>query len=312
MEETRLGRTPTKEAAIWVDGLTKYYGPVIGVEDLSFEVGRGEMYGFLGANGAGKTTTIRLLLDLLRPSRGRAMVLGIDCRKSSMEARRRIGYLPGELPIYPDLTAAGYLDYLARLDGRPVAPEYRAELLERFDVSERGPPAPTPRSITRDEAENRHRPGSDVPGTRADPRRADSRARSVDGPGVSRNARSAQGVRRYHCPALVAHPCRGRGHVRPDRDHPQRPHGGNGDDRRTEAERDAPGHHPVHDSGRQRDGGDSGGDDPQRHADAMGDRGPGTARSGRPGSRLAAGSTTSRSNRSSWRTMSRASTRSRR
>jgi ABC-2 type transport system ATP-binding protein len=136
MEESRLRRTPIKEAAIRVDGLTKYYGPVIGVEDLSFEVGRGEIYGFLGANGAGKTTTIRLLLDLLRPSRGRAMVLGIDCRKSSMEARRQIGYLPGELPIYPDLTAAGYLDHLARLDGRPVAPEYRDELLDRFDVSE--------------------------------------------------------------------------------------------------------------------------------------------------------------------------------
>jgi ABC-2 type transport system ATP-binding protein len=121
--------------AIQVDGLTKYYGAVIGVEELSFEVLPGEVYGFLGANGAGKTTTIRLLLDLLRPSRGRASVLGFDCRRDSLEARRRIGYLPGELPVYPDLSAAGYLDYLAKLDGRPVSRRYLDELLKRFIVS---------------------------------------------------------------------------------------------------------------------------------------------------------------------------------
>jgi ABC-2 type transport system ATP-binding protein len=115
-----------KSPAIQVDGLTKYYGAVIGVEELSFDVQPGEVYGFLGANGAGKTTTIRLLLDLLRPSRGRA----------SLEARRRIGYLPGELPVYPDLSAAGYLDYLANLDGRPVSRRYLDELLKRFDVSQ--------------------------------------------------------------------------------------------------------------------------------------------------------------------------------
>ena len=123
-------------AAIRVDSLTKYFGAVIGVEELSFEVARGEVYGFLGANGAGKTTTIRLLLDLLRPSRGRATVLGFDCRRDSLDARRQIGYLPGDLPIYPDLTAEGYLRYLGQLDGRPVSQQYLEELLSRFDVSE--------------------------------------------------------------------------------------------------------------------------------------------------------------------------------
>jgi beta-exotoxin I transport system ATP-binding protein len=122
-------------AAIAVEGLTKYYGPVIGIEDLSFQVERGEVYGFLGANGAGKTTTMRLLLDLLRPSRGRASVMGVDCHRDSLGARRLIGYLPGDLPIYPDLTAREYLTYLSRLDGRPVAPEYLDHLLRRFDVS---------------------------------------------------------------------------------------------------------------------------------------------------------------------------------
>jgi ABC-2 type transport system ATP-binding protein len=124
------------QPAIQAEGLTKYYGAVIGIEELSFEVSPGEVYGFLGANGAGKTTTIRLLLDLLRPSRGRASVLGLDCRRDTLEARRRIGYLPGELPVYPDLSAAGYLDYLAQLDGRPVSRSYLDELLKRFDVSD--------------------------------------------------------------------------------------------------------------------------------------------------------------------------------
>jgi ABC-2 type transport system ATP-binding protein len=124
------------DAAIRADGLTKYFGAVIGIEDLSLEVARGDVYGFLGANGAGKTTTIRLLLDLLRPSRGRASVLGVDCHRDSLAARRLIGYLPGDLPIYPDLSAREYLAYLSRLDDRPVSPDYLRHLLNRFDVSE--------------------------------------------------------------------------------------------------------------------------------------------------------------------------------
>ena len=122
-------------SAIRADGLTKYYGPVVAIEDLSFEVERGEIYGFLGANGAGKTTTIRLLLDLVRPARGTAAILGVDCHRSSLAARKLVGYLPGELPIYPDLSAAGYLDYLRALDGRPVADGHLRHLLKRFDVS---------------------------------------------------------------------------------------------------------------------------------------------------------------------------------
>ena len=121
--------------AIRTSGLTKFYGPVVGVEDLSIEVEQGEIYGFLGANGAGKTTTIRLLLDLLRPTRGSAEVLGIDCHRESLRMRSRIGYLPGELPIYADLSADGYLSFLASLDGRPVSAPHLDSLLKRFDVS---------------------------------------------------------------------------------------------------------------------------------------------------------------------------------
>src|SRR3954462_15164054 len=123
-------------SAIRAESLTKYYGAVIGIEELSVEVARGEVYGFLGTNGAGKTTTIRLLLDLLRPSRGRAAVLGVDCQRDSLAARRLIGYLPGDLPIYPDLSARGYIDYLSRLDGRPVPSAHLGHLLKRFDVSD--------------------------------------------------------------------------------------------------------------------------------------------------------------------------------
>ena len=94
-------------SAIHTEGLTKRYGRVVGIQDLSLDVAPGEVYGFLGANGAGKTTTIRLLVDLLRPSRGHASVLGVDCHRDSLAARRLIGYLPGDLPIYPDLTARG-------------------------------------------------------------------------------------------------------------------------------------------------------------------------------------------------------------
>jgi ABC-2 type transport system ATP-binding protein len=123
-------------AAITTSGLTKYYGPVIGVEDLSLEIERGEVFGFLGANGAGKTTTIRLLLDLLRPTRGSARVLGFDCHADSLRARRHVGYLPGEFPVYADLTAGACLSFLTSVDGSAVPPGHLEALLARFDVSE--------------------------------------------------------------------------------------------------------------------------------------------------------------------------------
>jgi ABC-2 type transport system ATP-binding protein len=78
---------------------------------------------------------MRLLVDLLRPSRGSARVLGLDCQRDSRAVRRLVGYLPGELPIYPDLSAEGFLDYLVRLDGRRVRRDYLQQLLDRFDVS---------------------------------------------------------------------------------------------------------------------------------------------------------------------------------
>jgi ABC-2 type transport system ATP-binding protein len=102
-------------ASIRTEGLTKLYGSTVGVEDLTLEVRRGEVFGFLGPNGAGKTTTIRVLLDLLRPTSGRAEILGLDAQRDSVAIRRRIGYLPGDLALYQHLTGRELLDYFARL-----------------------------------------------------------------------------------------------------------------------------------------------------------------------------------------------------
>jgi ABC-2 type transport system ATP-binding protein len=123
-------------AAIETRGLTKYYGRVVGLENLSLEVAPGEVFGFLGANGAGKTTTIRMLLDLVRPTSGMASILGFDCHRQGLEARRRVGYLPGEMPYYPELTGGRYLQFLSSLSDRRPSPARIEFLLRRFDVSD--------------------------------------------------------------------------------------------------------------------------------------------------------------------------------
>jgi len=102
-------------AAIRTEGLTKHYGKVIGIEDVDLEVREGEVFGFLGPNGAGKSTTIRTLLDLLHPTRGTATVLGLDSRRDSVEIRRHVGYLPGELAMYDQMTGRQMLEHFAGL-----------------------------------------------------------------------------------------------------------------------------------------------------------------------------------------------------
>lgn len=121
--------------AIEIRGLTKRYGRITAVNNLSFEVPPGEIFGFLGLNGAGKTTTIRILLDLLRPSKGRASVFGHDCQTDGIQARSSIGYLPGELGIYSDLTGREVLDFLAGLGPQSVNTQVRGELQERLELS---------------------------------------------------------------------------------------------------------------------------------------------------------------------------------
>ncbi len=103
--------------AIETVGLTKYYGSVRGIEDVDLVVEPGQVFGFLGPNGAGKTTCMRVLLDLLVPTRGVARVLGLDSRADSLEIRRRVGYLAGDVSLYPRLKVRAHLHWLGELRG---------------------------------------------------------------------------------------------------------------------------------------------------------------------------------------------------
>ncbi|MEU3467333.1 ABC transporter ATP-binding protein [Streptomyces sp. NPDC006687] len=119
--------------AIELTGLTKRYGPVVGVDRLSLTVESGEVFGFLGPNGAGKTTTLRCLTGLLRPSEGRVTVLGLDPIADHRRVAPQLGYLPGELRLYPELSGAETLDLLSSLQGAPVP--RRGELCDRLGLT---------------------------------------------------------------------------------------------------------------------------------------------------------------------------------
>ena len=135
--------------AIETQGLTKHYGHagairppgrpaasvVRALDDLTITVGEGEIFGFLGPNGAGKSTAIRLLLGFLRPTRGRATVLGLDIVRDSVAIRAQVGYLPGGVSFWDGLSGIRLLDELAAMSGRP--PVRRAELLDRLELAER-------------------------------------------------------------------------------------------------------------------------------------------------------------------------------
>lgn len=117
--------------------LTKYYGKSRGVEDLSLEVRPGQVFGFLGPNGAGKTTTIRCLLGLLKPTSGTSFLFDSEVRLSDPSPRARIGYVPGDVALYPNQTGRWMIDYVSGLRGS--APPRAAELCERlqYDPSRR-------------------------------------------------------------------------------------------------------------------------------------------------------------------------------
>jgi ABC-2 type transport system ATP-binding protein len=102
---------------IKVEGLTKRYARNVAVKNISFEVGRGEIVGFLGKNGAGKTTTMRVLTCFLPPTDGKVSIDGFDVLEQSLEVKKRIGYLPETPPVYPEMDVSSYLTFVAKLKG---------------------------------------------------------------------------------------------------------------------------------------------------------------------------------------------------
>jgi ABC-2 type transport system ATP-binding protein len=103
--------------SIKVSNLSKYYGSYLAVDDISFEVNKGEILGFLGPNGAGKSTTMKVITTYLPPTSGTVEVEGVDVETDSLGVRQKIGYLPESNPLYSDMDVVGYLDYIAALDG---------------------------------------------------------------------------------------------------------------------------------------------------------------------------------------------------
>lgn len=122
------------EQVVLTNGITKHYGDVTALHDLDLEVQQGEIFGFLGPNGAGKTTAIRILLNLIRPDSGTAQIFGYDVRKHEMQIKTRIGYLPGELSLYDNLTSRQLFTYFGSLNDMDDI-GYAEELSQRLDIS---------------------------------------------------------------------------------------------------------------------------------------------------------------------------------
>jgi len=122
---------------IEVEGLTKDYGPRRAIHNLTFQANRGEILGFLGPNGAGKTTTMRILTGFMPPTQGKALVAGYDVVEQSLEVRKRVGYLPETVPLYPDMTVFDYLKYMADLRNLKNAEDRVDEVLETVHMEER-------------------------------------------------------------------------------------------------------------------------------------------------------------------------------
>ena len=120
--------------AIQTHDLSVYYGEHRGIHRVNLAVEPGEVFGFLGPNGSGKTTTQRVLLDIIHPTAGRASVFGMDTRQHAVEIRRRVGYLPGELRLYANMTADAFLDMLSAMREKTLDRSYRRQLIERLEL----------------------------------------------------------------------------------------------------------------------------------------------------------------------------------
>lgn len=122
---------------IRVEGLTKDYGPRRAIDNLTFNAVQGEILGFLGPNGAGKTTTMRILTGYMPPTSGIAQVAGYDVIEKSLEVRRRVGYLPETVPLYPEMTVFDYLRFMADIRRVPDADDRILDVLETLHMEDR-------------------------------------------------------------------------------------------------------------------------------------------------------------------------------
>lgn len=120
--------------AIETEVLTKRYDTHLALDGLTMTVERGEVFGFLGPNGAGKTTTLRILLNLIRPTSGRASILGLDCQRRPLDVHAVVGYLPGDIRLYPRLKGRAIVELIASLRGRPIDEAYLSQLVSRLDL----------------------------------------------------------------------------------------------------------------------------------------------------------------------------------
>ena len=105
--------------AIKIENLTKYYGTQAAVNNISFEINTGEIVGFLGPNGAGKSTTLKMITTYLSPTSGKVIIDDMDIENSSLEVRKKIGYLPEQNPLYSDMNVLDYLEFAAEMQGVP-------------------------------------------------------------------------------------------------------------------------------------------------------------------------------------------------
>ncbi len=122
------------DKVIETHNLTVYYGKHRGIKNVNLTVEKGEVFGFLGPNGAGKTTTQRVLLDVIRPTAGRAAIFGLDCRKQGVELRKRVGYLPGELALYKEMRASEFFAMYEYLRGDNGTKGYWRTLAARLNL----------------------------------------------------------------------------------------------------------------------------------------------------------------------------------
>ncbi|MGB6867866.1 MAG: ABC transporter ATP-binding protein [Candidatus Aminicenantaceae bacterium] len=124
----------SSEIIIQTKNLSVYYGTHRGIKDLNLSIQKGEVFGFLGPNGAGKTTTLRAILDIIHPTKGSAILFGLDSQKDGVAIRERISYLSGELSLHPSMKARYFLDLLGSLQKNKLDESYLEQLLERVDL----------------------------------------------------------------------------------------------------------------------------------------------------------------------------------